>query len=52
MSALRDYMVTENEYGTLAFEIWDGDNQVGQGAVELGDLGKRYLTSSGLWMGQ
>lgn len=34
VAALYDYMLTENEYGTVTFDIWDGENQVGQGFVE------------------
>lgn len=34
VEALYDYMKTEHEYGTVNFDIWDGENQVGQGVVE------------------
>ena len=33
IDALRDYVFKEGG-GTLAFDIWDGDNQVGVGSIE------------------
>lgn len=34
VAALYDYMLAENDFGTVKFDIWDGENQVGQGIVE------------------
>ena len=34
VAALRDYMAQEGEYGTLVFDIWDGNNQVGKGVID------------------
>lgn len=33
VAALTDFMTTENTYGTMSFEIWDGENEVGLGVV-------------------
>lgn len=35
VTALMDYMLTENDYGLMDFEVWDGDNQVGVGSLGL-----------------
>ena len=35
IAALRDYMVQEDVSGTLSFDIWDGDNQVGAGLIAM-----------------
>ena len=39
LAALRNYMSQENNYGWLLFDIWDGDNQVGAGALARNPAG-------------
>ena len=33
--AVTDYMVKENNFGTMVFDIFDGANQVGQGSISF-----------------
>ena len=33
VAAVRDYMARDGDYGTLSFEIWDGDSEVGTGLI-------------------
>ena len=39
IAALKSYMSQENNYGWVLFEIWDGDNQVGVGALGRNSAG-------------
>ena len=33
LSAVKDFMNSNGEWGTVTFDIFDGDNQTGQGSI-------------------